>query len=228
MGLMAFGQRPRRVAVDPMRPLRPTMPNGLAPLISAPTPARPIGPSISAPTPAPVRPPSYSISAPTPAPALPPSGYSIAGVGDPAAARTAAAVNNDPLSQHLGGRAVTGGNPFYNPDQNWGPGKDMYDAPIVRDGNGLSSKLPGGEYERLMTQLGQTGFGKKADWMRGEAHQRAQKGYQAAQLSSPGLTWRNYLNEFLGGNALDNAWRSMTPEQRGANMQSRTQVISRG
>ena len=116
----------------------------------------------------------------------------------------------------LGGQDRFGGrSPFWggrNPTT--GAFQDWYDTPDVRD-DPENPSAPYGEWERFLgAQSMGGGFSNQDQWAR-NLFSRAQSGFDSAQLSNPGLTWRNYLNR-LGPNLLQKSWAGLTPQQQGA------------
>lgn len=122
-------------------------------------------------------------------------------------------------------------NPFWRPP-NWyggsnpitGDSQDWYRTPFVRDG--LSNDLPGGEFERFLTEQGFGGNTNRDQWARNQ-YNRAQSGYQAALLTNPALTFRRYLNTLEGG-WLDRAFAGLSPQERGAYMPSQSKIVRWG
>jgi hypothetical protein len=119
-------------------------------------------------------------------------------------------------------------NPFWRPP-NWyggtnpttGQSQNWYDTPLVRDD--LSPDMPRGEYERFLTEQGYGGFNRKDEWGRGQ-YNRADSGYQAAQLTNPNLSFRDYLDTLEGG-WLDNAYAGLSAMARGDNTPGQTRRI---
>ena len=115
----------------------------------------------------------------------------------------------------LGGKDIYGGrSPFWggkNPTT--GDWQDWYDTPEVRDDPDNPS-APYGEWERFLGAQGMGGGFSNQDQFARNLFSRAQSGFDAAQLSYPGLTWRNYLNR-LNQNLLRNTWAAQTPQQQG-------------
>jgi hypothetical protein len=123
-------------------------------------------------------------------------------------------------------------NPFWRPRNGYGGAnpitgdrQDFYDTPEVRDDPDNPS-APYGEWERFLTEQGYGGMSNKAQWGR-SLYNRAQSGFDAAQLSNPGVTWRDYLNTLEGG-WLDNLYAGLSPQQRGAFLPGQTRVIRWG
>lgn len=120
--------------------------------------------------------------------------------------------NNPFLSgqNQYGGRSPFWGgrNPTSNAFQDW------YDTPEVRD-DPENPSAPYGEWERFLgAQSMGGGFSNQDQWGR-SLFSRAQSGFDSAQLSNPGLTWRNYLNR-LDPNLLQKTWAGLTPQQQGS------------
>jgi hypothetical protein len=124
-------------------------------------------------------------------------------------------------------------NPFWRPDNGYGgtnptnpnQRQDWYNTPAVRDDTDNESALMG-EWERFLTEQGFGGSGNRDMAMRNMLN-RARSGFDAAQLSNPGVTWRKYLNTLEGGWA-QNLAASLTPQQRGAFLPGQTRTIRWG
>lgn len=122
-------------------------------------------------------------------------------------------------------------NPWWRPP-NWyggtnpwtGDSQDWYDTPTVRDD--LSETMPYGEFERFLTEQG-FGGNSRRDMTARNQYNRSQSGYEAAQLTNPNLSYRDYLNTMEGG-WLNEVLASMTPQMRGDQMPGQTRVIRRG
>ena len=132
------------------------------------------------------------------------------------------------------------GLPFYNPNStynaplttpgNGSPGvPTWYDTPIVTDpGSGISANLPQGEFERYLASQGLGGFDRSSSNARA-MYGRTRQGYDAAMLTNPFLSYRDYLNKEFGG--FQQAFQQMTPNQRGERPQQfagRLRIIGRG
>lgn len=91
--------------------------------------------------------------------------------------------------------------------------QDWYNTPEVRD-DPENPSAPYGEWERFLgAQRMGGGFSNQDQWSR-SLFNRAQSGFDSAQLSNPGLTLRNYLNR-LDPNLLQKTWAGLTPQQQG-------------
>lgn len=112
------------------------------------------------------------------------------------------------------GGSYGGFNPITGMPQDW------YDTPLS-----IGQDLPYGEYERFLTDNGFGGFTNRDQWGR-SMYNRASSGYQAAQLSNPDLIFRDYLDTLNG--AMDSAWASLTPEQRGIQTPGQTRWVRWG
>ena len=118
-------------------------------------------------------------------------------------------------------------NPFYDSGSLYGGTDNLYTSPFVRDY--LSQQTPTGEYERFLTDQGYGGFNRRDLFARSQAG-RANAGFQAATLTNPFLTYRDYLNQNLGPGFFDSVWRGLTPSQRGENpslWSGRSRIIGR-
>jgi hypothetical protein len=118
-------------------------------------------------------------------------------------------------------------NPFYNPGSIYGGfnpitgnSQDWYNTPLVQ-----MQDLPYGDYERFLTQQGFGGFTNRDQFGRSQ-YNRAASGYQAAQQSNPDLMFRDYLSSL--GSGLDDAYASLSPEQRGQSMPGQTRWVRWG
>lgn len=117
-------------------------------------------------------------------------------------------------------------NPFWRPG-NWyggtnvitGAPQDWYNTEYSR----LDSTLNRGEYERFLTEQGFGGFDRTSTLAR-RLEGRADTGYQAAQLSNPDLSYRDYLNTLEGG-WLNDAIAQMSAAARGDNTPGQTRRI---
>jgi len=121
------------------------------------------------------------------------------------------------------------GNTFWNPNS-WyggtnpstGNPQDWYNTPLVRDD--LSQELPYGEYERFLTDSGFAGFDRMGEWGR-QNYNRTKSGYDAAQLSNPNLSYRDYLQTLPNFNDL---YASLSGAARGDNTPGQTRRIMWG
>jgi hypothetical protein len=123
-------------------------------------------------------------------------------------------------------------NPFWRPENRYGgsnpttgKSQDWYNTPEVRD-DPDNPNAPYGEWERFVTEQGFGGTTNRDQWGR-SLYNRASSGFDAAQLTNPGLTWRKYLNTLEGG-WLDNLYAGLTPQQRGLFAPGQTRVIRSG
>lgn len=123
-------------------------------------------------------------------------------------------------------------NPFYRPGNGYGgrnpttgERQDWYNTPEVRD-DPDNPNAPYGEWERFINEQGFGGMTNRDQWAR-SLFNRASSGFDAAQLTNPGLTWRKYLNTLEGG-WMDNLYRTLTPQQRGLFAPGQTRVIRNG
>lgn len=121
---------------------------------------------------------------------------------------------------------------WYNPQSTYGDqmGRNWWDTPLSRDF--LSPTVPQGEYTAYLANNNLGGFGRRDQFAQG-LYGKSQSGYQAALLNNPGLSYRNYLNTYLGGNGLSNLYDQATPEQRGEggvarNLSGRARMLGRG
>jgi hypothetical protein len=121
-----------------------------------------------------------------------------------------------------------GDNPFWNPGNLYGGinpvtgrPQDWYDTPVS-----MGLDVPYGEYERFLTEQGYGGFGAKAQFGR-NLYNRSQSGFQAAKLTNPNLTYRDYLNTLEGG-YLDQAYAGLSPQERGVFIPGQTRWIRNG
>lgn len=123
-------------------------------------------------------------------------------------------------------------NPFWRPRNHYGgrdpitgDRQDYYDTPLVRDDPDNPS-APFGEWERFITEQGFGGTGNRSTLAR-NLYNRARSGFDAAQLSNPGVTWRRYLNT-LEGDWIQNLVAGFSPQQRGSFQPGQTRVIRSG
>ena len=112
------------------------------------------------------------------------------------------------------GGSYGGFNPITGLPQDW------YDTPLSQQAD-----LPYGEFERFLSNQGFGGFDNRSQWAR-SMYNRSSSGYDAAQLSNPDLTYRDYLNTLTG--QLDDAWASLTPDQRGISTPGQTRWVRWG
>ena len=125
-----------------------------------------------------------------------------------------------------------GGSIWYQSGNTYGDaqGRNWWETPLGRDF--LSPTIPQGEWTAYLSNNNLGGFDRKSQFAQ-SLYGKSQGGYQAALLNNPGLSYRNYLNQFLGGGGLDNAYNEATPEQRGEggvarNYSGRARLYGRG
>lgn len=129
-------------------------------------------------------------------------------------------VISDPVFMGTSAPALQNG--LFNPNLKYGSGQNMYDSPFVRDY--ISPLVPRGEFERTAARAGGVGNNRRGEFIR-SLFDRTQAGYQGAVLSNPELSYRDYLNNYVGSQGLANQWRAATASQRGLNPASRTTRI---
>lgn len=120
-----------------------------------------------------------------------------------------------------------GGNIWYDPSSSYGGAQNWYTTPFVKDF--VDPQVPQGTYFGYLTNRGLGGFDRASQFAQ-SLYGRSRTGYEAAQRNSPGLTYRNYLDQYLG-NGIRDAWLGATPEQRGerpAYFGGRSRLIGRG
>jgi hypothetical protein len=100
-----------------------------------------------------------------------------------------------------------------------GAPQDWYNTPLVRDD--LSQELPYGEFERFLSNQGFDGFGRNAEWARSQ-YNRTRSGYDAAQLSNPNLSYRDFLATLP---SMQDAYASLSAQARGDNTPGQTRRI---
>lgn len=114
------------------------------------------------------------------------------------------------------------GNTYGGVDLSGNP-MDWYNTPLSE----LDYNLPRGEFERYLTNNGFGGFGRRDEWGRA-MYNRANSGFESAQLSNPDLNFRDYLNTYLSPNALDEAYMSLSGQARGDSTPGQTRRIMWG
>jgi hypothetical protein len=122
------------------------------------------------------------------------------------------------------------GNIWYNPQSTYGGTQNWLDTPFVKDF--VDNQVPQGTYFGYLTNQGLGGFDRKSQFGQG-LYGRSRTGYDAAQRNHPGLTYRDYLDQHLGPNAIANAYTDATPDQRGEsgvarNFMGRGRLYGRG
>jgi hypothetical protein len=106
-----------------------------------------------------------------------------------------------------------------------GESQDWYDTPAVRDDpDNPSARL--GEWTRFFSEQGFGGETSRDRWGQNQLG-KAEAGFDAAQLTNPGLTWRKYLNTLEGG-WMDRLYATLTPQQRGSFVPGQTRIIRNG
>jgi hypothetical protein len=106
------------------------------------------------------------------------------------------------------------GSIWYDPNSSYGDpnGQNWWDTGLSRDF--LAPTIPQGEFTAYLSNNNLGGFDRQSQFAQ-SLYGKTQSGYQAAMLNNPGLSYRDYLNTYLGGNAFGNLYNAATPEQRG-------------
>jgi hypothetical protein len=122
------------------------------------------------------------------------------------------------------------GSIWFDPNSTYGSSQNWWSTPLVKDF--LSPDVPQGEFMAYLSNNGLGGFDRKSQFGQ-SLYGKTQSGYQAAILNNPGLSYRDYLNTHLGGNAFGDAYNAATPEQRGEggvarNLGGRARFYGRG
>lgn len=110
--------------------------------------------------------------------------------------------------------------PNYNP-VTYG-GEDMFNSDFVR--SYIDPLVPKGLYERWLNTNGYGGASRRDQYLRNN-YGRADQEYQAAVLSYPDLSFRDFLDGWAG---LGNEWLAMSANQRGTALPTRSQVVRWG
>jgi hypothetical protein len=105
-----------------------------------------------------------------------------------------------------------GGNPWYDPGSSYGSSQNWFTTPFSRDY--MSPQVPQGEFMAYLSNNGLGGFDRASQFGQ-SLYGKSQSGWQAAKLNNPELSYRDYLNQYLGGNGIRNIWAGMSPDQRG-------------
>lgn len=101
-----------------------------------------------------------------------------------------------------------------------GQPQDWWDTGYVQDDVLGTDSANRGVFERFLTENGFGGYGRNAQLMR-NLYNQSLSGQEAAQLSNPGLTYYDYLQQ-LGPGFLNQQVMAMGPQQRGDYTPART------
>ena len=121
-------------------------------------------------------------------------------------------------------------NLWYDPQSTYGSSQNWIQTPFVRDY--VDPQVPQGTFFSYLTGQGLGGFDRASQFGQ-SMYGKSRTGYEAAQRNDPGLTYRSYLDQFLGPGAIQNAYLGASPEQRGEsgvarNFGGRARLIGRG
>lgn len=102
-------------------------------------------------------------------------------------------------------------NPFYVPGQSYGnPGGSAWQDDPLNVGYQVGEQNNDSAWVRRLAQMGYGGMDTKSSFLR-SLFGRAQEGYGAAQMDSPGL----YFQDYLKGIDIERAWLDASPAARG-------------
>lgn len=104
------------------------------------------------------------------------------------------------------------GNIWYDPSSTYGSSQNWLTTPFVEQF--VDEQVPQGTFFAYLTGQGLGGFDRASQFGQ-SLYGKSRTGYQAAQRNNPGLTYRAYLDQFLGPNAIQDQYLGATPEQRG-------------
>ena len=103
---------------------------------------------------------------------------------------------------------------YYDPQNTYGGSWNLGDWASTPVGGMQEEKAPQGVYARWLADNGFRDFTGAGEFAR-QQYGKMQTGYEAANLTNPDLTFKNYLAG--QGQGLMDQYRRLTPEQRGEN-----------
>lgn len=117
-----------------------------------------------------------------------------------------------------------GNNPFYDFNSWYGAGQNWWNTPFVRNDLSTQPGMERGVYERFLTENGLGGMTNKDQFARGQFG-RMEDAFKAAMLSNPSLNRIDFYKQNFDRNALDRAFASLAPSQRGQFNPAQTRTI---
>ena len=117
-----------------------------------------------------------------------------------------------------------GTNGFFDPNDWYGANQDWWRTPFVRDDLSTQPGMERGVYTRFLAENGFSGNTMRDQFARSQFGPM-EDAFKAALLSNPSLNRIDFYKQNFDANAVDNAYASLAPSQRGLFAPAQTRWI---